>query len=319
MSDLKQLMDDALAQLRPSPSLASDAIRSYGRQQRRRKIAGAVTAAAVAVSAVLLWSVGGSSPSGDARLTPVTGTTAPSGPTHYVAKGILLTDPQHREPLNLCGAAALSLPPQCSLVPLRGVDINTLPSVRTMNGVTWTDKSFRVVGTYSGGVLTATERPTLATYPDPTTEPAAIDLPCSPPAGGWTHHMFNPADAAVLSAYGAAHPDTFGGLWTTHNQQVGVVTTTGDLATARRDIRRTYSGNLCVAKAEYSDKYLRDALAQFDVGTGRTLGITMTSVNSYEARLDIGVVIENAAVTKFVKTHFPAGLVRVSAFLVPVN
>jgi hypothetical protein len=319
-TDLKHLMDDALSGLRLSPSLVADAKRRYARRQRRRRVtAGVVTAAAVAVAA-LLWSAGGTSHSGDARLIPIA-SPAPSQPTRYAASGILLTDPKHGEPLNLCGAVATSLPPQCGLVPVRGVDIDSLPSVRTLNGVTWTDKPFRLVGTYSGGVLTVTESPKLAPASTPFVgEPDSIDLPCAAPPGGWNGHGFDPAAAAVLSAYGAANPDTFGGLWTAHQQLVAVVSTTGDPATVRQEIRRTYTGNLCVTKADYTDKFLRAEVATLNTqAVGDALGITMTSVNTYESRIDIGVVIKNKTVTDYLAAHFPAGLVRVTAFLVPVS
>jgi hypothetical protein len=323
MPDLKYLMDQAVAGVSPSPQLAAHAIREHGRRQRRRRIAAGVVSAAVAVAAVLFWSVGSTSRSGDSRLVPVTGTTAPSGPPRYVATGLVIFDPKHAQGTRLCvGVVAQSLPPSCSGILLRGVDIHQLPGVRTVEGVTFTETDVQVIAKYANGVLTATERPKLAPPQAFLREPASVDLPCPAPEAGWTSQKFDSRDAAVLFAYGTAHPDTFGGLWTTHNQQIGVVTTTGDLAMARRDIRRTYSGNLCVAKAKFTDKSLRAASAR--LGTQMAafwdrLEISTTTVNVYESRIDIWVTIDNAAVEHYLAANFPAGLVKVHAYLVPLS
>ena len=323
MSDLKQLMDSALAGLHPSTQLAAGAIRRYGRRQRYRRMAAGLISAAVIAAAIVFWSASSTSRSGDSRLVPVTGTTAPSLPNSYQATGLVIYDPKHAEGTRLCvGPVAQSLPPSCSGILLKGVDIHQLPGVRTVNGVTFTSIDIQVKVTYVGGVLTALERPKLAPLQPFLLEPASIDLPCPAPDAGWTRQKFDSRDAAVLFAYGAAHPDTFGGLWTTHNQQIGVVTTTGDLATARREIRRTYSGNLCVAKAAFTDKLLRAASDR--LGTQMTmhqdaLGISTTTVNVYESRIDIWVTIDNAAVEHYLAANFPAGLVKVHAYLVPLR
>jgi hypothetical protein len=113
-----------------------------------------------------------------------------------------------------------------------------------------------LTGRWQGGQLTVTDQSAPVASPPP---PPPDDMPCEPPAGGWLPNT--QADRTALRQYVVAeHPDQFrqprvsypsgvpaGGVTPIPTTEVLVIEmVSGDLDAARAELRRRYTGNLCV-------------------------------------------------------------------------
>ncbi len=154
--------------------------------------------------------------------------------------------------------------------------------------------------------------------PDLPSEPASADLPCPAPPGGWKAQGFTPADSEVIAAYQATHPDVVVGYKTDTHQRAAVVAVSGDLPTARQELRKVYRGNLCVIAAPYTAAQLRSASDQISAAMAGGLGPISVAVNPVAGRIDVRVVARNAAVNRLI-APFPAGLVHVTAVVRPLD
>lgn len=154
-------------------------------------------------------------------------------------------------------------PPTCSAtfaVTLTGVDLDRLADPGTRKGVRFGRVTLR--GVWHGRTIEVREQTPPAALP-PVLPPVHGTVPCPAPPGGWKTGRWGDALIAAqkLIAYVESRPDRFvgtavatlSGLPLTWTEPPAIVTEVitvsvlqGDLAHARRDLRKLYPGNLCV-------------------------------------------------------------------------
>jgi hypothetical protein len=292
--------------------------RARRRRWRRTLLAIFIVALAAGTSYLV---AGRSSPSPKVGATPAPQIYSQPESKLFTAAGIIIADPASHQPAEICAGIATSLPPGCGGgVPLRNLDLQRVPTVRTMGSVTFTERSIRVVGTYSDGELTLTQQPEVDTTIDPG-DAGPDELPCATPATGWNSKILPGDYASKFNDYGAAHPATFGGFWVTRNQDIAVVSVTSDLARTRQELRRFYPGNLCVTKAIRPERQLLLISGGImpAVGQPNPLRIFSTSADIIASKVDIGLVIDDASVERTLKDRYPSGIIRLHPFLTPVK
>lgn len=155
----------------------------------------------------------------------------------------------------LCAAGVMtSLPPQCSGVPVVGLDWSDVSDAESQSGVTWA--TMTLFGTFDGAVFELTRPPATPEYPPE--EPFVLPLPCDEPADGWkvvnAATANNESDAVVY----AQSQSEFMGNWVyrlptdADARSVKVFTFAGQTEEHRAALRDLYGGPLCVAEAHRS-------------------------------------------------------------------
>ena len=155
------------------------------------------------------------------------------------------------EPAMVCGVFLTSYPPQCGLgFEVRGLDLATLPTAESDQGVVWTNELVRVVGTLDTAefILTATEPAALR---EPRTG-LSKEPPCDEPTGGWPPHRITNDDVDLIRGYGEDNPDTWSGAWTDPGRAVWTVAFTDELSAHEAALGDLYDGPVCVTGAEYT-------------------------------------------------------------------
>jgi hypothetical protein len=155
--------------------------------------------------------------------------------------------------------AGLQPPAYCEAgVTLHGADLSALGGRTEAAGAVWGDAW--IEGTFrNGNEVTVTRQGPPQPGPD---EPEYPRLPpCPAPAGGWQPGS---SDFAALSRQVTAHPDRYSDLSFGYPSgiaspgpgyvptQVALVGTVGDPATAERELRPLYAGNLCVFRIPHA-------------------------------------------------------------------
>ncbi|HEY7594641.1 MAG TPA: hypothetical protein VH969_15930 [Actinophytocola sp.] len=150
-------------------------------------------------------------------------------------------------------------------VVVTGIDVDRLSERDAAEGVSFGYAQLR--GVWRDRTIAVTEQRPFT--PDEPAPPAADEVPCPRPPGGWKrNNELPPFDADRLAAYTEQQPDRFGAQWVVYADAeqerdggpdwpaakqilvVGVVE--GDLDDARRDLAPLYDGNLCVTRTEQS-------------------------------------------------------------------
>lgn len=277
-----------------------------------------------------------------ASLPPSTSTTLPAtSPTadQYVASGTLLdkagVGPQ------LCSHIATSLPPQCSGLPVIGLDWADVPWAETAGDTTWA--TARLVGTFDGTSLTLTEPPTQGDVGSPLPETPDFTSPCPVPDGGWVvRDDATATDEAFERArkYAEAQPN-FAGLWVDHlvktpgedriqpGSFVANFTFTSDLERHRAELETIYGGPLCVSEGVRPLAELRDLQDRvFDAiftpeaeanGIYARFGASGSS-NQFTGRVEISVTaVTSTQAQAWLDDKFGEGSVEITSLLRPYD
>ncbi|MFZ6003654.1 MAG: hypothetical protein ACOYXM_06930 [Actinomycetota bacterium] len=259
---------------------------------------------------------------------------APSG-QRYEANATVLESPAHGPQLCL-GAIATSLPPQCGGPDIVGWGWDAVEGEEAANGTTW--GSYRVVGTYTGGVFTLTE-PAVAPDPSLGDDGFSVDFtsPCPAPAGGWAVVDVATATEAGQQAaneYAVAQAD-YAGSWVDQSINPALadgfdpgdeevandptklvlnVRFTGDLERHTEELRARWGGPLCVTAAEHTSSELEAIQAELSVEPGMLESSTDVVTNQVFVR-----VIIDDGVQQRLDAQYGKGVVRVTSALRPVS
>ncbi|MFK4087483.1 hypothetical protein ACI2LF_25465 [Kribbella sp. NPDC020789] len=153
----------------------------------------------------------------------------------------------------LPGKAPAPTCPDGLKVTLKGVDLNLLTDLETIQGVR-TGRA-ALVGTWTGRSIDVQQQ----TAPTPEKETANPPLPCPPPQGGWPAKPSNVQDPKVAQFLDQHRDQVFGptlyhpyGEGRTKPVVAFVGVAHGDREAFRKEFETVYSGNLCVAPARLS-------------------------------------------------------------------
>lgn len=241
-------------------------------------------------------------PKSDVEPAPPTST-----PGRYEASGTVL-DKQGVGPQLCLGAVATSLPPQCGGIPLDGWDWAKVEGEQTAGDTTWGE--YRVVGSYDGKRMTASEPPGPPQYPQ---DSFTFDPACPEPAGGWPRPDPKKSGQADLDRANQAAQKMpgYAGLWLYDlkpgqgEQQdpknlVLNVTFTGELAAREAELRKLWGGALCVAQQKHSEVELARLRAQAEANI-RELGMEMLDSSTDVVRGTIRVTVTTATAEQLAK------------------
>jgi hypothetical protein len=283
--------------------------------------------------------VGGSTGAGDDAPPPTV--PAPDSGRLYEGDGTVLEDADHGPELCL-GGVLLSLPPQCSGVPLAGWDWDAVEGAQSGSGTTWGE--FHVVGTYADGVLTVTEvGPVDPDGLDAGTGTArSFTTSCPEPAGGWPTAVPSVSmeeDFAAGTSIAQARPDHVA-LWVdyagdltpeevdqamvegTPVAKIMNVVVTGDVAETEAAIRKVWRGPLCVVQHEgKTQQELQAIRAEAERFIQEELGLEMTWSQEGDVGLaaEVGVVVDvDGAGQAALDDRYGAGMVKLLPGLRPV-
>jgi hypothetical protein len=283
--------------------------------------------------------VGGST--GAADDAPPPAVPAPGSGQLYEGNGTVLEDAEHGPELCL-GGVLLSLPPQCSGVPLANWSWDTVEGAQSGSGTTWGE--FHVVGTYADGVLTVTE----AGPAEPEDLGAygtvrSFATSCPEPTGGWPTAVPGVAmeeDFSAGASIAEARPD-FVALWVdyagdlsgeevdqamidgTPVAKIMNVVVTGDVAETEAAIRKAWTGPLCVVQHEgRTQKELQAIRAEAERFVQEELGLVTTWSQEGDVGLaaEVGVVIDvGGAGQAALDERYGPGMVKLFPGLRPVD
>jgi hypothetical protein len=249
--------------------------------------------------------------------------------------GTVLESPDHGPQLCL-GAMMPSLPPQGGGPPITNWDWSAVTGHTRSHRTTW--GSYEVVGTYDGHAFTLTRPPT-----SPRRDDAAVDLgsepctPCPEPEGGWRvldpslttdrhmHKTFRKArrlpgyagawlDQSINPAAHSSDEDD-ADLMNDPQKLIINVAVTSDPTAAKRKLRKTWGGALCVSLARYTEDELeatRDAVFDSLLHTGNLL-----SLSAGRDRVELEVNHDDGALQADLDRRYGAGLVTVTSALRP--
>ncbi|GAA0896428.1 hypothetical protein GCM10009558_084270 [Virgisporangium aurantiacum] len=214
------------------------------------------SATLVAVAAVAVLTTRTRDTGDEDRTGNVSTATAQSPPDLVVrdgmrvrASGTVLAVPG--QPVRFCAPATSTAPAGADLpacvhgVVVTGVDLGALAQPVERAGARI--GSATLTGTLRSGVLAVTGQ----APPEPAATAGSPAVPCPAPAGGWT--ATGPFDGRAVQTYVAENADRFRNPWVGRadgGAEVLVVEVVrGDAGAARTDLRRRYSGNLCVVSS----------------------------------------------------------------------
>lgn len=271
--------------------------------------------------------------------------TMTSEPAKVRVEAMVLED-KWGGPRACVGGIAMSYPPQCGGPDIVGWDWSRVKDYeggpRAAGKARWGD--YMLAGIYEPRQdrLSLTEVPIsskeyrrthkpddLAGEPDPFT------TPCRTPPGGW--RVLNPAttnDEALDEADRVARSHReFGELWGDHSRnpardipsdeltladEIAVndptkmtlnVTTTGDIAEMRDDIRDVWGGALCVSRSKFSERELQEIVDSIPDGP------EVTSVSSGRDVVEVEVVWDDGSVQERADQKFGRGTVKIYSAL----
>ena len=328
---MTQLEDLKYARAERTPP-ADGAVKAMavGKRRRRTRYAVAATLAALVAIFVPLESVllsNSSSP--PARPAPSPIPTSPK-PVRYTAVGLITGYPTTNPHYCLTGDFAtaeagerVTADPCRDETTLRNVDARRLAmTAHPGGGGVQYSGIVRVTGTYSGGVLTLTQQPVAAKFPQPKLD---LPIPCRAPAGGWKGSdpvNISQADEAKMAAFQLTHPANFGGWWLGRSPvPVIVVGVTSDVAGVQRELAGKLQGDVCVTKAAHTDRYLAsaaDEVTRLDMAH-KDLHLSGWGASAVTSTVDVRVRIADPATRRVFAAHFPPGVIRLQPFLVQVR
>jgi hypothetical protein len=160
-------------------------------------------------------------------------------------------------------------------VTLTGVDLERLTNPRTVQGVRTGTATLRGIWHDRTIDVQETAAPRRSAPPAPDRD----QVPCAAPAAGWKAGKWGDViiDSESLTSYVGAHPERFGNLrmaypkgrpagdptkWNAVVEVFVVEVFDGDVAKARNDLERLYSGNLCVAPGDPRLRFDTDEMAR---------------------------------------------------------
>lgn len=201
-----------------------------------------------------------------ASTTPTTGaqttsTTSPLEGALFEYVGTVLASSRHGAEA-CAGFLLTSLPPQCSGIPVPGLDWSEVPWAESMSGTTWAEVV--LTGEFDGDELTLVAPPTpipegyvRETRPHPDGTP-----PCDEPSGGWAGMRSQLEETTAADEYAEAQPD-FGGHWLYRpnpatDRVVQVYTFTGNIDQHTQQLAGLYDGAMCVGLAQRSLREVED-------------------------------------------------------------
>ena len=169
--------------------------------------------------------------------------------TRVRASGTVLAAPG--KPVRFCAPATSTAPAGADLPPcdhgvvVTGVDLDALAQPVERAGARYGGAT--LTGTWRSGVLAVTGQ----APPEPAAPAGSPAVPCPAPASGWT--ATGPFDGRAVETYVVENADRFRSPWlgrADDGAEVLVVEVVrGDAGAARTELRRRYSGNLCVVSA----------------------------------------------------------------------
>jgi len=288
---------------------------------------------ALAAPFLALLFVGGCG-SGEPNAGPVS-TVAADGPSSTVSTGSsrlyesnALVIEAGEGPMLCVGAIRLILPPQCGDVPIANWDWGAVAAEETESGTTWGD--YHVVGTYDGKVFTVTE-----SGPSDHSEDEDIyryDNPCPEPAGGWP--LPDPDSSTQdrvgrAEAYATRQPD-YVISWVDHLDEkrqefspvVYVAVFTGDRERHEAEIRKVWSGPLCVVERDHPTAEELERIRTEVEGRLPELGLVLlgSGTGGFEPTIYIEVLIDvEGRAQALVDEEYGPGIVRFLPALRPVG
>lgn len=197
-------------------------------------------------------------------------------------------------------------PPDCTLgVDLVGADPGRLTRPKTYRDTRWGQAA--ITGRYAGGTVTVTAQGAPVAGPDRTTS-LPERPPCPAPTGGWTPGPADRAGIDALTTIVERRPAAYGEVVMTYPDgrptgpeaatEVLMVTTTLPLATAEKELRARFAGNLCVRPALRS-RSATDAVwtrLQADTGSWQRYGVFEGGPDYLAGRARVAlVVLDDAA------------------------
>lgn len=277
-----------------------------------------------------------STPAPTTTLAPPT--TLPGDPgALFVAFGTIL-DKDGVGP-HLCSAVAESLPPQCTGLPIVGLDWKDVPWAERAGDTTWA--TARVTGTFDGASLTLTKAPTADDPDGPQYEPPDFTSPCPEPDGGWVVRDEETAtDAAFEQArlYAEAQPG-FAGLWVDNLDDqpdesnygprsfVANFTFTTDLEAHRAALAEIYGGPMCVSAGvrplselhELQDQVFDAIFTPAAQAAGIYAGFGASgSSNQFTGQVEVSVMaVMGDQAQAWLDDQFGPGAVKLTSFLRP--
>jgi hypothetical protein len=190
-------------------------------------------------------------------------------------------------------------------VTLLGADLGKLTQRRQQDGVvsgeTW------ISGRFRAGTVTVTRQgapPPRVPAADQQSFPDAP--PCPAPPGGWLRTELDNDGVNRISEYLAANPDRYGDIVITYpdgppsgptdapgyaKTQVALVGTVIDPATAERELRAFFGGNLCVARVPHSRTEVDAVFKRVDPLLERLAGLYETGPDYYGGKVRVELVV----------------------------
>jgi hypothetical protein len=242
--------------------------------------------------------------------------------------------PKHG-PMLCLGGALDSYPPQCGDVPIANWDWDAVTGEETASGASWGE--YHIVGTYDGETFTVTKVEPYDNHPPSFWSEVDVSSPCPEPEGGWVVPDPKQAlqqDASAANAYAQRQPDVVTS-WVTHielgNLDGGVdefdpvifnAVFTGDIERHEAEIRKRWTGPLCVVEGEGPTKRaLIRIRAQAEAYVTGELGLQMLGSGccGVEPVIEIGVVADPQGTGQAALNARWPGIVRLFPALHPVE
>ncbi|SDE63283.1 hypothetical protein [Auraticoccus monumenti] len=190
-------------------------------------------------------------------------TPAPD-PDQLLWGGATLLQQADTEPELCLGPVQESYPPQCGGPTVVGLDWDDVEGVERSAGVTW--GSAYVVGTYDGSTFTL-DRPPSSSRPDGVPEPSPVPDPEHPRLCEDPYRGGDRSSEGDQAALGRALEDLDGYVtsYVSDGDSMVNVLVTGDAEEAHAELRRVWSGGLCVVQRDLptqeATRAARDALS----------------------------------------------------------
>jgi hypothetical protein len=182
-------------------------------------------------------------------------TVSTQGPEQLYEVDAIVLESERHGPMLCLGLMLTSLPPQCGTVPLVNWDWDAVGGEERLDGTTW--GAYHVVGTFDGETVTVART---GLYEEETWRPEPVyESPCREPEGGWVadpgRHSQN--DDSRADAYARSQPDYVTSFVdhldeepTEWSPVVFVAVFTGDSEGHEAEIRKVWSGPLCVVERD---------------------------------------------------------------------
>jgi len=155
-------------------------------------------------------------------------------------------------------------------IPIRGVDVASVPSLQNVGGQSFTSSAVTVTGTWDGTALSATGPVTVAASAPSSPPPSPnLSVPCQAPPTGWpampTTLAGYTAAIQALKAYEASHSDTFAGAWAGPDQLTMVEAFTDAPGTHESDLQAIYP-RVCVIRGIRTEASLKAIQSELSAG-----------------------------------------------------